>query len=231
MDIGANLGFYALGMSEKVGPGGSVVAVDADSFAVDKLSRSIALVGQGQLTALRAAVADHNGKLNFYVRADHSITGTQSLRPDSAEEGLHTAVPTPCFTIEHIAKTSFDSERFSVIKIDVEGAEALAFRGTPKALLSADGPFWLVEIHPGALARFDATPSDIMCHFPDDKFSVFLMPKHPLSPAGGDTSLRRLTAGERYNDSLYYNMLAIPRGKLWSERRRSIAHHIPGLDG
>jgi FkbM family methyltransferase len=231
MDLGANQGLYAFGMGDKVGPKGKVLAVDADRFAMAKLQEATQLVGMPQIAVLHGALSNHDGEVLFYVRDDHSVTGTQSLRPNPGEEHLHTPVPTPSYTIDTLSRRLGREEELAAIKIDVEGAEAMAFQAAAPSLFNGDGPFWLVEIHPGALSRFDVTPADVTKHFPSDRFDVFLKPKHPLPHADGDTSLRRLVASERYNDSLYYNMLAIPRGERWSERRRSIAHFIPGLDG
>ncbi len=231
MDLGANLGLYAFGMSDRIGSHGKVLAVDADGFGMLKLKQAAQLATQPQINVLHGAVLDRNGEVLFYVRSDHSITGTQSLLPDPAEEQFHTGVPTPCYRIESLSERIGNAEKIAAIKIDIEGAEALAFKAVPPALFSADGPFWLVEIHPSALARFNAQPIAITHYFSSDEFDLFLKPKHPLAHSSSGTALRRLLAEEAYADSLYYNLLAIPRGKHWRERRQSIAHLIPGLDG
>ena len=67
------------------------------------------------------------------------------------------------------------------MKIDIEGAEACALTAVPALWLTGDGPLWIVEINPGALARFGASPSEVVRNFSAKAFDLQLLPKHPLS--------------------------------------------------
>jgi len=40
--------------------------------------------------------------------------------------------------------------------------------------------------------------------------------------------MRRLREGEGYEDSLYYNLLAIPLGESRVEKRKAVANLLPG---
>jgi FkbM family methyltransferase len=228
MDLGANLGFYTFAFAEKVGLSGRVFAVDADGFAADKIQQGATLTGHSQIHVLHAALADHDGEVLFYVRRDHSVTGTQSLCPDAALKDQHVSVSIPSLTMKSLIRKAGIAGTLAVMKVDVEGAEALAFRDLPPDFLSKDGPCWLVEIFPETLARFGVQPQDITRHFPRDEFSSWLIPKQPQPGSKSPPPMRRLREGEGYEDSLYYNLLAIPLGESRVEKRRAVANLLPG---
>lgn len=227
VDVGTNLGLYAFALADRVGPDGEVLAVDADLMIVEKLQVAARLLGARQLKPVQAAVADQSGSLTFYVRTDRSVTTEQSLQPSGELATGCTAVSTPALTVADLHNRLHRGESLAAVKVDIEGAEAMAFRAVPPPLLRSDGPFWIVEIHPAALARFRATPDEIVAWFPKDDFELWLMPKHPFDPVGSPSTLRPLTGSERFADSIYYNLLAVPRGRRWQQRRQDIADFLP----
>ena len=227
IDAGANLGLYSFALADRVGPQGRVLAVDADLFIIEKLKAAAELLGTAQITPLHAAVADQTGTLTFYVRSDRTATAEQSLVPLEVTMGACKAIPTPALTIGDLTRELGKRADLTLIKVEIEGAEAMAFRAVPAELLREDGPFWLVEINPGALARFGATPADIVKCFPKDRFELWLLPKHPLAHVTEQVTLRRLTDNESFAESVYYNLLAVPRGQRWRERRMAVKVYLP----
>lgn len=223
IDVGANLGFYTFAFAEKVGSSGRVFAVDADGFAADKIEQGKTLTGLSQIHVLHGALADHDGAVLFYVRSDHSVTGTQSLCPDASLKEQHVPVSIPSFTMKSLIRKAGVAGILAVIKVDVEGAEDFAFRDLPPEFVTKDGPCWLVEIFPETLARFRVEPQDITRHFPRDHFNLWLIPKQPQPGSRYPPPKRKLGENELYKDSLYYNLLAIPLGKNWAKRRRAVA--------
>ncbi|MFA6547016.1 MAG: FkbM family methyltransferase [Limisphaerales bacterium] len=227
IDAGANLGLYSFALADRVGQQGRVLAVDADLFIIEKLRAAAQLLDATQIKPLHAAVADQTGTLTFYVRSDRFSTAEQSLVPSEGTRGACRAVATPALTIADLIRELDRQADLALIKVDIEGAEAMAFRTVPADLLREDGPFWLVEIHPGALARFGATPADIVKCFPMSSFELWLLPKHPLAHVTEPLKLRRLTESELFAESLYYNLLAVPRGQRWRERRLGLKKYLP----
>lgn len=223
VDVGANTGLYSFALADSVGPQGQVLAVDADPFIVEKLRVAAALLGASQLRPLHAALADQTGSLTFYVRADRSVTTEQSLRPSDDLKDICTAVTIPALSLTDLVGRLDPGASLAAIKIDIEGAEAMAMQAVPSKFLTGDGPFWLVEINPGALARFGATPVDVTGRFCHEHFDRWVMPKHPISPPSGGLTIRPLAAQETFADSVYYNLLAIPRGPRWQPHRRAIS--------
>lgn len=227
VDLGTNLGLYSFAIADRVGSMGYVLAVDADPFITDKLNIAAALLGAHQINTLQAAVSDCDGTATFYVRCDGAITAEQSLMPPEVEKKASTAITSPTLTIDSLFRKLPNAAKISLIKIDIEGAEGLAFRAVPGSLLQENGPFWLVEINPEALRRFGDSPDDILKRFSPEHFELWLLPKHPLPHIHHPLKLRRLEAREDFGDSLYYNLFAIPRGKRWRDRRLAIRKFLP----
>lgn len=219
IDAGANLGLYTFAAAERVGPGGEVLAVDADQEILRKLETAIALLAAGQIQPLHAALSDHTGTLTFYLRKDRRTTADQSLVPDPSWADACTAVEVPAYTLRDLIDRLARPQALACVKIDIEGAEALALGTVPPEFLTQTGPLWLLEIFPRVLARFGATPADVIRYFPPQHFDLWLMPKHPFD--GSARRIRRFAPADPLTDSLYYNLLAIPLGAGWADRRRA----------
>lgn len=221
-DIGANLGLYTFAAAAQVGLRGQVVAVEAAPFVADKLRLSARLLGATQVEIAQAAVAAETGEVTFYVAKDATTTTEQSILPAADRRSASSPVIVPAVTLRDLALEHASGAPPALVKIDIEGAEAAALAAAPAAWLAADGPLWIVEINPAALARFGATPDTVTAAFPPEAFDCWLWRKHLLGP-DRLPGLRPLTPGEAYGDSRYYNLVALPRGGRLAARRHRIA--------
>lgn len=152
VDVGANIGYYALLASAWVGDAGRVVAFEplAETFA--RLLRHIEINGAKNIVPLRLACAASAGTRRMLSFADSgwshlSIGGT---------EGEQVEATTVDDTVE-----SLDLARVDVIKIDVEGADFDVLRGARRTL-ERFRPTVLMETH--HLHRFGATV-EMVCDF------------------------------------------------------------------
>ncbi len=150
-DIGANVGRFAL-LCAKHGAS-SVLAVepsDANVAVLDEhLAANVALARR--VRVLRAAVADLDGMMDLVVnRDDGAVCQLKARGVTQYDHGDAEAVVS-------VATLSLDAMRRThgspgLVKIDVEGAEALALRGA-SALLATERPAFLIEIHNADAAR------------------------------------------------------------------------------
>jgi FkbM family methyltransferase len=151
-DAGANLGLYARYLIQGLGAG-HVVAFEPMPDNRALLRENLALGGIGsQVTLLPMALADEDGVAAFQVDDVQSASGTLDkvtggepcvgrrnlgLGPRTAQvlcRRLDTAVAEAGLPAPH------------VIKIDVEGAEALLLRGA-EGVLARHAPKLLIELH------------------------------------------------------------------------------------
>lgn len=228
IDLGSNIGLYTFCFAEKVGSEGEVLSVDADSFIVQNIIKAAELMKQKQIRAVHAAVSDKQGELRFYVSADQQNTFEQSLAKPEGSVVSYREMTVPALTISQIVSSLRRSNYLTLIKVDIEGAEAAALQAVPSWLLSQEGPLWQVEINAGALARFKATPKCVTNMFSTENFDCWLIPKHPIQDGPGLTAARRLTNAENFQSSVYYNLICVPKGGRWQGRREKIVKSLEG---
>jgi FkbM family methyltransferase len=142
LDIGANIGVYALKAGALVGEAGKVVALEPGEVAFGRLSANIALNRYGWVRPVRAAVSDFDGEIRLHhVQVGHdpqAFTTAHSANADGFEL-------VPAVTIDTLVQQQ-RLERVDLIKIDVEGAEPAVLRGA-KAALARFRPKILCELN------------------------------------------------------------------------------------
>ncbi|TXN26289.1 FkbM family methyltransferase [Methylobacterium sp. WL19] len=144
LDIGANIGAYALFVAAFAGPGARILAVEPQPDVFDRLTYNIAQNPFGTVKAVACAVADKAGELTLFV--DPRNRGESSLKIVGTNEGAQIRVP--AVTLLGLAQGE-GITRIDAIKLDVEGAEDLIlepfFREAP------------VSLHPRLLVIEDGT--------------------------------------------------------------------------
>ncbi|MEA2157505.1 MAG: hypothetical protein QOE11_3645 [Solirubrobacteraceae bacterium] len=137
LDLGANVGFFSLVSAALVGPQGRVVAYEPFPLNGAALRRNIELNGLTTVEVVQAAVAGRAGTAEFSVGLsdqDGSLVGRSGAGSIS------------------VATVAVDDEmrrlglRPTLIKIDVEGAEADAITGMTQTLEQAR-PIVICEMH------------------------------------------------------------------------------------
>ena len=155
VDCGAHIGYFAMHLAAAVGPGGSVTAFEPFAANADCLERSIRENRfEDRVRLHRAAVGAAPGSLPL-VYAPNTINSGGAFLQGQDEVPLGHAT---C-TVPVVALDGFLLPRpIRFIKADIEGAEPLAFRGAD-ALLQADRPVILSELHPLQLDRVSGVTS------------------------------------------------------------------------
>ncbi len=143
LDLGANIGFFALLAASLVGPDGTVLAVEPNPRNVRLLEASRRLNGFGQLSVLQVAAGSSHGLL--VLNSSYS-NGTTAGLPDDVE-GVLAAETVPALRIDGVIPAD---RRIDLIKIDVEGAEYPALLGC-EATIRAHRPVIVSEFSPGLM--------------------------------------------------------------------------------
>jgi FkbM family methyltransferase len=137
IDIGASVGHYTRKLSELVGPGGRVIAVEPvpDTFSI--LAANIALFPYSNVTLLNLAASDQTTTVGIQI--PEAETGLKNyyraeITPQEAELQVMT-VAIDSLALEH---------RIGLVKIDAEGHDPVVLEGMER-LLSRDHPTLIVE--------------------------------------------------------------------------------------
>ncbi|MBE7200016.1 MAG: FkbM family methyltransferase [Parafilimonas terrae] len=134
LDIGANIGAYALCVAAFSGPAARIVAVEPQPDVFNRLTYNIAQNPFHTVKAVACAVADKAGELTLFI--DPRNRGESSLRIVGTNEGARITVPAVPL-LDLLRREGLT--RVDAIKLDVEGAEDLILepflREAPESLL------------------------------------------------------------------------------------------------
>lgn len=161
LDIGANIGYFSILMANWVGSTGSVTAFEPVPANLHLLSRSIAENGfENRVRVIASVIADVPGEaelLTADVRFAFNSGGSFLVKEGVATPRDHRRI--------RVTKAQLDALELprpvSFMKMDVEGAEALALRGA-RRILSADRPKVLAEINPQQLLNVSGMSAEAL---------------------------------------------------------------------
>ncbi|MFE0172540.1 FkbM family methyltransferase [Streptomyces sp. NPDC059002] len=194
VDVGANIGVFAVLGSRLVGDKGRVVAVEASPTFHRRLSRNAGLNGCDNIRAVNAAVSDSRKKLTFVLASSQNM-GANSIVPyeGPAESTFEMeAVPLPeLLEADELA-------RARVIKIDVEGAEGGVVRGLKGVLdqLRPDVEI-AVEVTPERMAQLGDSADELLATLRDHGFHAYRL-GNDYAPGGYPWSMRHPVAPVRW---------------------------------
>lgn len=124
IDVGANIGYFTLLGAKLVGPQGRVVAVEASTSVVEHLRANITRNHfEDRVRIVHAAASDCEGTVSLYAGQEGNIGSASIVRLKGKLSEQVQAAP-----LEKLLTTR-EIEFVRVIKIDVEGAESLVFKG------------------------------------------------------------------------------------------------------
>ncbi len=133
LDVGANVGEFAVSAAHRAGPQGRVLAVEADPFLVSLVQHSADVPRNADLNidVMCAAVAEGAGIQRFNIAARGRAANALAEVGSTQMGGVRRALFAPTVDIDSIAEV-WGAPDF--IKIDVEGAEIRVLKGATRTL-------------------------------------------------------------------------------------------------
>ncbi len=145
LDIGANIGYYALLCSDLGGPESRIYAFEPQPALAAMLKASATIAG-ASVSVIEAACGDENGEAVLYESADPNQTVLATMIPS------YYTVTTKPRRVPLIRLDDFCSHnnlRVDLVKVDVEGSEWNVVRGMSQ-MLARHHPHLICEIEPNA---------------------------------------------------------------------------------
>lgn len=150
-DVGAHIGYVALVMSRLTGPRGRVYAFEPLPENLRRLRMNVAANGADNVDVHGVALSDRRGIARMARRAS-TLMASLAQAADETDEFL-----APTDTVDGLVARGLQEPH--VLKVDVEGAEALVLRGARETIAAAR-PLLALEIHSAQAGReaVDALP-------------------------------------------------------------------------
>jgi FkbM family methyltransferase len=123
VDVGANVGTYAMVLARHVGAGGSVIAIEPHPVTQARLAFNRAASGFTQVTLVAAAAGDADGEL--MIETDGDNLGASHIVSSESKGG---AIKVPSWRLQRILGDAGVSH-VDALKIDVEGYEDRVLTG------------------------------------------------------------------------------------------------------
>jgi FkbM family methyltransferase len=157
IDVGANIGMYAVTLAMAIGGEGRVLAFEPVPRTAEKLRSNLALNGLTNVEVVEEAVGESTGFAELQLANDSAYASLVNVKQRRATGDT---LRVPIVTLDEIWKKRH-RPRVSVCKIDVEGAELLVLEGA-KTMLAACRPALLLEADEGP--QLDALSSWLTAH-------------------------------------------------------------------
>jgi FkbM family methyltransferase len=147
-DVGAHIGEYTLLAAHGAGPEGHVHAFEVNPDVLRVLETNVALNGFATVVCRAEAVSDRTGEADFVVRRDSARASLPATNPRARQARGDATIRVATVTLDNYGARF---GRPDLVKVDVQGAELLVFRGASVLLgQRADAaPVVIFEYAPG----------------------------------------------------------------------------------
>lgn len=164
MDIGANIGYFSILASKRVGNSGEIYAYEPNPVTLNRLKRNISINQIENIYVKPFAVSNSRESINFYI-PKFKNSGMSSLR------GIENSKVVKVNTIILDDRLN-QLPKIKLIKLDIEGAEHLAISGMVK-LLRRDKPMLLLELTDEFLKEFDSSAFKLLQFLSSFGYRIF----------------------------------------------------------
>jgi FkbM family methyltransferase len=205
IDVGANIGYFALLAAARVGPDGRVAAFEPNPANCGLIERSVAANDFGGWFALFPnAVADRAGTLRFSAGG---IEGNGRV-VNPAEADLE-KTPLPLVAAVPLDDLLDRFDRVDLIKIDVEGAEARVWQGM-RRLVERFRPVVVFEFSPVLLqVTSEVEPARFLADV-GSQYDLYIIPREG-EVAGRPDSAAAILEAYHASGLTHLDLLARPR--------------------
>jgi FkbM family methyltransferase len=182
VDIGANIGAFALHAASIVGPTGRVIAIEPAGKTFARLEENVRLNNFGNIICVRAAVDREPGTLALRLHPKSAFSSAHNVNANG--DGAVEIVP--CHTLAQIF-AEYRLQQVDLLKVDCEGSEYGIFESLAQGLAARIHQI-AMEVHPVEGMTFDRMRYSLQ----KLEFEVLHFPGYPwlaFNNGAGDATL------------------------------------------
>jgi len=194
VDLGANIGYFTLLAARLIGEKGKVFAFEPEPKNFGYLIKNIKLNDYNNIVAVQKAVSDHSGKTKLFIcpydSGHHTINQPSGIKAYSRQKLSEIAfIEVETVTLDEYLKDKVD--RVDVVKIDVEGAEALVIFGMRETLRKNKNIKIFLEFFPLLIKKMGSFPQEfIESLLKNFNFNIFVIGHDYSMERSKETTLR-----------------------------------------
>jgi FkbM family methyltransferase len=171
IDVGANMGLYALFAAKKVGPQGFVLAIEPSSREFDRLKKNVQINALTRIHLLQIAVSNCQTESELLIAVEehpgHNTLGAFGYEVVTLQKKELVRVERLDSLIQQ-EKLS----RVDVVKMDIEGAEFFALQGAMDILANFH-PVLILELSDRTLERQGCTSKQVWDLLTEHNYCIY----------------------------------------------------------
>lgn len=192
VDVGANIGFFTVKFAQWVSAGGTVIAIEPEPINIARLKRTLASAGLADVVeTVQAAAAEKCGEVRLMVDPVHP--GNHRIS--------HLGTPVSAVTIDTLLAAR-GWPPVSLIKIDVQGAEARVLAGAEETLRELQ-PALFIEVCDEALRMLASSAQELLVGLNRLGYSAHLLTQKDVSGPMSVSQALEYHQGRSYVDFLF----------------------------
>ena len=208
MDIGANIGWYAVLASKLIGREGRLTCFEPDAANRELLQRNIARCKDAPRTELRPeAVADSAGTMQLFL-SDTNLGDHRLFDDGSQRASVAVTVTTLDKLLEHETRLP------DLVKSDTQGSEARIIAGASSLFAKGWRPVLLLEFWPFGLAGSGGNPMALWDALARAGYAMYEVSeaRPRLTKLSREQIASRISSDLSAASGLFINLLALPAG-------------------
>ena len=184
IDVGANIGLYALTFAKLIGENeGIVFAFEPSDEAFFRINQNIKLNNFKNIKAYKLGVSNEIGETDFYMTEDdaYNSLGKTPMKRIIEKRNI------PIITLDKFIEDN-NIDEINILKIDTEGADYLVLRGATKLLENKNPPIILCEYNKITQSGYDYRLDDLIDFLELKGYKIYEIIKKKLVPFNPLTS-------------------------------------------
>lgn len=179
LDLGANIGYFSLLAAKLTGENGKIFSFEPEPKNFYYLQKNIEVNNYKNIYPFQKAVSDKNGEIELFICEYDS--GHHTIKQYEGVEVYSHGRPTENRSIKIDAVKLDDfladkADHIDVVKMDIEGAEALAVEGMKHLLEKNKNIKFLMEFFPLFIKKMGNSPEKLIKTLMEElKFNIFVI--------------------------------------------------------